>query len=881
MNILDRIDAAQHYAAQLDRYLRRVNTEDPTEPFSDRASSGHIKRFDMGRDCRLIYGRVVDTIAYCHWYKVQPEGAKTVFPCCMLSSTSLTPFGVRDHNQIHPNARVFILLHPSSPYGVIIGVEPPHMFDARAALSDYISLSSRNGVQVDDVHRFPFQLPKQGTIVDWSAGRPADATGAGEKGWFAESGVGLFVDSAMAFLRADEHCGVWAFYRDALLRLAGHNLQIRSSGMEWECLDDQGEFNVRQGYTPYPWEQLGGLTPTTPLHRELSTKESQVTDPHYARLEPAADDQQPFHRVEHHYGYLGQGGRRAVAAPPVGPDLHRYSARSAAPGLFAEQISLTGQYSIQTSKGFRIVKRLLVPVPKLVARPESRTGDTPENYKAAGLAGDGAEHTVRSGVQTSGDDPAMNRAMGVLDTHAYDLNWEGLLPFSAHARDYYVPEESYLQNILGAPNIAKIPFERLAQGGRLPPPDPVKVAVDHRYREVDYYPSCSYFELADDGAALLADGYGSEMRMVGGDMVLAPPGDLILQPGRRIVIMAGDVEIRAARSMTLSTTDNDLRLSSGRHAYLAAEGGVLVESRSQGTSFEGWRDVVGDDVEPTGVVVKAAQSNVTTWSDSIYMRSGIGGAGGGIYIDSGKGEGRIVTNSLTWERYMSSSADHFGVGGAVQSSNIADASVLSIASRVDVIGEATFGEGVLASGWIRSATGHVSTALAAGHSDKVGELKDDVLDNARNILATAASSSAIAKETGESAYAEVFENSLYAAQQAGNDQTIQEAGFSFRTQTQYGTQSFRLYETRWQQLARIWESPTRFWAEKPVHKSGEATYPFPGRQKLTAEAAFVTQDLNLLSPDLGTALNRTDPKYQDPKHAEPQLHVTNEAYRLF
>ena len=882
-DLLNRVDAALDLGTALDRYLRRIHTDDHTEPYSDRHSTGHMKKLDMGRTVRIVYGKVVDSIAYCHWYKVQPEGANTTIPCCMLSGTALTPFGVREHNQLHPNAGVYILQHPGSPYGVIIGVEPKHQFDGTKPLSDYISLQSRNSLKIEGTHNFPFTLPNKGTIVDWSGGRPVDGTAAGEMGWFAESGIGLFIDSAMAFLKADENCGLWAFYRDQLLRIAGDSLQVRTAGWEVEALDDQGEFNYTSGSTPYYWEQLGAFEFGTKIYKEKSAQENQISEPYYSVVEPVEDDQQPFHRVREYLGYAGQGMKRMVnTLPKETSGVNRYSQRKKYVGVFDEHVSMTGMYTLRSAKGVRIMKRCLIPVPKLMKRPEDAQGDNEKAYKAASQQGSGPDHKVKDEVQSNGRDPHMVRACGHLDGDAYHVNWEGYVGFHYHEKDYYLPDERDLKAELGSSNIEPIQFGQLSEETFLPQPKPTTAKIDHRYPESKYYPSYSYFELLDDGGVIIGDGYGSEIRMVGGNLYITAPGDIFLQPGRRIVGMAGrDICMRAKNSLDLSTTDKDVRIWSGRNMELGANRGVLIESRSEEVGWDGWQDQVGEDVRQNGIHLQAKKSAVVSYSDLLYLRTGVDGPGTGLYVDAGKGLGNIGINCnvlQTWAR--GGVIDYLGGGSSVQAACVWTPSGHIIGGSVFLDGSEVVAGSHLVDGWYASASGHIGTALADQFQGLIQPLKDQPLSQSQKSIEDCRQNHNDAKKRGGDQYTQLWDDGLYPDGMCGHDRTINEIQFSFRKVTHYKTTSWRLYESRWQQLGRLWGTANDFWEEKKVVKSGQETYPFPGKEKLVDDAVLYQQDLELFDLNQGVAKERSSAAYQSPQYRTPTPVLLNKQYRI-
>lgn len=878
-NLLDRVDAVFEQTRDLARRLHRSGG-DPTQPNSDRQSVGATTAQDMGRRAQVLYGHVVDAIAYCHWYKVQPEGGKSPIPCRMMSGTSLTPFGVRDHNPLHPNAGVYFVLHPTGRYGSIIGVEPTHQFDGTKSLSDYVSMSSNNSVKTETVHRFPFTLPKNGTVVDWSAGRPVDATSAGERGLFAETGVGWFVDPAMAFVRADENCGAWFFYRDQLARLAGHNLQIRSGGWEVEALDDQGEFNHYEGFTPYPWEQLGGFDPAMPVHRELTAEQNQTRDTHYARYEPKYDDQQPFHRTRVYHGYAGQGGKRTVVAPPAdASDVARYSDGKRHPAVYDETVALTGRKVERSAKGFTWVKQPLIPSPRLRRRPEDVGGDSPANYSAAGAQGNGPPHAVVGGLPAS---TPMGRAMGGADARAYAANWEGYSGFAHHALDYDLPDEADLQADVGVPNAAPIPFSLLAVRHSLPAAVPGSLLIDHRYGRVDYYPSVSYLDLADDGGVSVGDGWGCEDRSFGGNRYIDTPGDLYIRAGRRIVLMAGtDVVVKGRNSVDVSATLKDVRVHSGLNTEIGANGGVLIESKSQGSDYAGWEGNVGEDVRSAGVMIKAAASGVAVWSDFLYARTGVDGrAGSGIHLDSGKGEGDVVVNARSMTRWLqTSAADYFG-GSQVQNAVVWGTTGNAIGGGVSVDGNVVLTGGLTAGKSIASASGHVSSALSASYDGKVGELKDESLEQSRQAVDDVTRFQTESRTDGGARYTSTWDDGDYGEGGAGADGTVAAVGFSFRTEAQYGTADFQMPEARWQQLARLAGSSGTVWSEFPVVKGAEETYPFPGREKTAVEDSFYTLDPKLVDPLTQAAKPRTDPGYSAPAENVPTARRLNASYTV-
>lgn len=859
MNLLESIARLSHYVESVDRYTRQ-RTNDPSEPNSDRYSSGYLLQQELQNQTQIITGRVVDSIAYTHWYKVQLEGARTTMPCCMLSNTALTPFGVREHNQLHPNAIVYVIKHKSNQYGVILGVEPQPGWNNRKSLSDFVSLCSSHNLQTQQAHSHPFTLKKRGGLIDWSNGRPADGTCAGEWGMFAETAVGLFVDSAMAFVRADENCGAWFFYRDQLARVAGHNLQIRTGGSELEAMDDEGEFNIVEGSTPYPWENLGATTAGQTISRTLSAQENQISTPWYSAVEPLYDDIQPIHRTIQAKGYAGQGGKTTVAAPPKDQDVNRYSKQSVIPGMFESSTALTGAHVVQSAKGIRIIKRNVFPVAKRIKRPEDDTGDKSENYKAASQFGSGDSHKVTD-FQADTD----VKVLGQLDGQSYASTWESAVGQHYHKKDLFFPSEEQVKSEFGTKVIEKIPFDDLVGEDKLEAPDPQKIRIDHRYGEVEVYGNCSVIDMLDSGSIVIADGFGSSIVMSEGHITIAPAGDLILAPGRRLLVNAGrDISVRARENIELSTTEKDVRIRSKRNMEISAEDGMLLESKSEEIGWDGWKDNVGEDVVQHGITLKAKESSLMTLSTMAYIRTTgeeqtegltLDAAHGPIYCQAGYVEQWIEqTNTL-----------YFGTEGS-STSTIELGSESYIGGNVSLNGALVTNGDITIDGWLRSTSGHVSTALAEQYEKKFEELKDSALEEQKDKVDAVSDKEEELKRQSEEDYTAVWDDFLYAEDGPGDEELWEHIGFSFRTTEQYKAETFAYYEQRWQQMARIWGSGKK-WEEEPSPKSNQDTYPFPGQTRFEAEDGLKTLDLKLFDLDTGLPKDRGS-VYEEPEYSE-------------
>src|SRR6185436_15265238 len=94
---------------------------------------------------------------------------------------------------------------------------------------DYLQQGGRSGFQRERCHYEPVKLlALEAGVKNYAAGRPLDATGL-EWGRFSETGTGVLIDAAQAYLRVNEICGLFLNYHDSHTRLAGLQLDLESA----------------------------------------------------------------------------------------------------------------------------------------------------------------------------------------------------------------------------------------------------------------------------------------------------------------------------------------------------------------------------------------------------------------------------------------------------------------------------------------------------------------------------------------------------------------------------------------------------------------------------------------------------------------------------
>ena len=881
---------------------------------------------DTGRVCM---GYVVDGTAIANCYKVFVEKGHAPVIAAALSNTSQSCVGASSINTYAPGTPVMLMLHDKMGQAFIIGSVPSVLDVGSRAYHDYISQASRK--RVDDCHKKYIKMPTNGQMVDWSAWKPWDATLASEWGAISTTGIGVVVDDFMFKAAVNEFCGVYGFYHDSLLRLAGYNMQVWTAGSERDAYMDQAECNDTTGYAPYPWEALGLLDSGVDMIAEYQPKDYQTTKgkPYYSHWENKHEYQQPYHRTQKFFGYLGQGSRSVVHAPPQGLDRWTYkpaegsgsptqvydsditSSDGSAPdtggggedklktheekpafGLCEQNTALDGRHFITSAKGVVISKRILLPMPQRIKRPESGEGDdTEQEYKAAGKFGNGPEHTITGDIATTDETyPNLQRAAAVLDLHGYLFNYAGLHPFYWHAKDYKTWEQSELE--YAQVNQQLPTFSDLKGSMYLSQSEPKQFKIDHRYGEQNFYETECFMSLLEDGSVVIGDGYGAEIRMSGGCIFLSAPGDVWLKGGRDVQTWAGnDAIIKAKNGVDISTTEKNVRIKAEANVMVLAgndssekEGGILLESRMKTKDYD--FEQGGDNVKFAGIVMRAPNANVVSLSHQLYLRTGGGGSSieaGNITIDAGKGEKEIVTKSNNFYQFLKQSGRHYQFFGLTdyQKANMFSENFTLLSGPLGTESHIIAGGGILAKDSVLVAKGHIITEAAAKGAIFVAPCDGDcqsqvnqAIDEIRKLIDDEL------PQTGAKIDQQLLEQLWYGDKKAGSARVMDTAEFSFRTDDDYGIEEFKLYEDRWQQMARIGGAEPEKWTEKPVtSKVGEPSWPFPGKKWLSDEPAYVEQELNiaekqdagLRDKDRGTAPDLAD-DYSAPefKLSEPK-----------
>ena len=869
--------------SEIDRALQILETTQPglVPPANPSLSQHSLKSF---ADCGRPYlGRIQASIPYFGWYRVAIEGLGGVRACCRLSGdSSPSLFGSIDTVTLPPDCAVWVLLHPTSRYGFILGAAPSLVEDGNLVFSDWVSQGSNVGFREQYHSEYIVQTGDEGGVQDFSNQRPLDNLTT-DWGRTTATGVGLHVDPFLAYLRCSEICGLFVFYPSETTRLAGRELQVISGAHAANWQNDEGECIYHYGETPYPWELLGAFAHDTAVHVEAGNV-AVHTDRHLGKYEPKENDQQPFYRYEEYGGYLGQGRIRQMSIPGAQhPELQTYQGSEYAVGVFREFIGLDGAYFAQTAKSYTVARVCQIPVPKRKRTPgdyrSSSDAAANSNYKSAGVLGDGgAEHKL---AELGFQDPETHlvSVLGHLDHCAYVGNWQSLLGFHYHEGDFWLPQADESELASGSQGLD---FSQIKEGYGFEPPEPVELDIDPRYR-AKFYQLMSLLHFTDDGGIILRGGRGEQITLADGQITLDAPANIHVRSGKSTVVLAGDDAIvRARNSVDITATEHDVRIKAEKNFQLLAanggEGALLLESRSSGR-LQQYPEAGGEAIAGSGIVLKSAHSPCAVLAGEIYLRTGKSEGGidsGKIVLDAAQGSADIIQLALSHHRFIKSEVvDTFGFP-RVTSVNRFSASSTLLGGTLALNSSLAVRGSVQALSGFSTAQGHFQSPSGG----EVGKLADP--GNLRNALEVIRTTENESKSTSDQTYNEAVDTQYYQSGQLGHGPSQKKISFSLRTEKEYNTSQFRMLQAHWQLLAEN-SGDVLAWQEKEVRYQGETPQmPWPGKAKWSEEETFLALPVaqhTLYDIAADAAKDRPGP-YRNPQYGTLDRSKPSERYKV-
>ena len=862
----------------------------------------------LAEDAPLRVGRVLLALPYIHCYKVQLSGRQGTCIATATARASHSPLGVRSGDVIPPNSMVLIWKPRNAQLAYIIAVLPMATMHDDFNASDFVQQGGNSGPKKIEAYR---NIPKTATMahgwVPQSCGRPMDGT-IGEYVRMSETGIGLLIDSFQTYLRVNEACGIWFNYFDNYAKLSGLSMEIMSYCEHNLQNYDEGELFSMKGYVTYPWEATGMYGPNEKFTKTNGVDPVQLDRQFpFAMEEVSEQDQTPVYRLTDHTGYMGQGFNRTLMKPAMDSGRRRMSMAGGEKdtGLFQELLALDGGYSIRSAKQVMIAKYPLIPNPRRKRLTHDALGDDlkeDNDYKFSGTFGGGEEHKVREWDDSAADVvPNMVRPQGIIDMLARHYNWKSTHPFYYHKKDYDYPEEGDSNGPL-----TEVKFYRGVMSKAYQTITPVKLSIDDRYQNVNYYNTASFITLAEDGSVVIADGYGSQILLGGGQIRLEAGGDVMLMSGSRVVTLAKEAIIRTKGSVDISSSEKDVRLKAEYNMQLLAgnsgKGGMLLESKGIG-QFHIYDGLMGEKVIDTGITLLSRGGNVNAMSKTIYLRTGVdeGNAEstGDLIIDVANGRSSMVSYAKAHTFFNSEGMGiwHSPVGHdnlSITESNylgprfskIHGPTVMDKDVCIVKGGNLGVDKSIFAQGYIIAIKNMACRKGFLGIGDSS---KNNIPEAVAKFIAEFTEFSDQITAIGQPRIEAYYPSNVWQKYQPGNTGLLEdEIGFSYRDDDnyRYSGEGFYLLEPRWMQDARLklTSGQGETWTENPVEYQGELLYPWPGKPNWVGKPALLgySAEDEFLLFDTNRAKGREEVQsdYEEPKFKAWKKRVCDGNYSL-
>lgn len=821
---------------------------------------------------------LMDAFAHTGAYIVRPPGSAPRPARDILSLLPGTPLGCRPLGGYQPKSDVLIMYWPEDEHAYILGAAPQSMADASLVLPDSMVLRSCVGQFEDPLH-YSAHAGGKSVAGNFSAGRPAD-TLPGDSGWINELGVAIWVAKSMACLRGSDAAKIEAFWGDDLLRIVGANLETFTSGSDRFQFNDGGEFVDVERCSPFIWEALGILTPGEAAAKNVDGKLEAKSI--FAKYEPRELDQDIIPRITRLRGYLGEGEREFISVP--NPSITNGVEKQANPtihlGVLDIHKSLDGSFSVRSAKEILLEKTILIPVPKLLRRPDDNKGDRAivsdsgevSGYKPAGLDDYDMPEFVFGETADAGILPAQ-----MYDAHAWFFNKYTIEGLNAHEKDWYLPDEEDLAALnafldRGIIDVASINIGHKFLAGL---PAVGSVIIDPRNEHsVRYYRSRSAIKMHDDGSVTIESGYGSQLHL-NSSVFMTAPGDVWAQPGRSFVCWAPfDAVLRSGNCVDISAAKRDVRIKAERNLHTlsgnSGVGGTLIECRASGLSRAEDFAADGAGVNGHGITLKSVESSIHTFATETHvgMTPGVSGT---MTVDAGLGQlllrgaavkqrARTLLSMTVKPSDTQPAAGVFALntGGALLTGPLVLGNYLQLApgdiapglffcaGTIICNGGARFNEGVVTNGFFAQRT--ESNFVSTLSEDIEFELTPDQMEENLNTQ-----QDAVIEDLG------TLEDIIGADGAPADPDFTKSIGFSFRASDtdMLLDSTFVIYESRWQQLFRSGGVGSK-WVEPEVQSpNGQPTRPHPGQKAWAVSKAFAIVDTKHFDMEEGRAKDRT------------------------
>lgn len=350
-----------------------------------------------------------------------------------------------------------------------------------------------------------------------------------------------------------------------------------------------------------------------------------LSGPQYEKPEDT-EGKEPRPRTRWWKGFLGNLFSWFVVRARKTPEEHDT-------GLASIHVSQAGNVMARAAGGISLERYDAIPVPKRLKEPWDPEGDKEVDV-------------VHTGIKPFDiEDP---HAIGLLKSSK--MAWEqksAYQRFDELEKDFDVQEEADVDK---------------------PTDDDDDPTSSNELKLSEYQGRKAGVFIGEDGSVIIRDAWGSEIVMVGGNVLINTPGNVVTTANRSVVSIAGQsVALRGVKSADMSSDEGHVHIHSKRVVEIAGgsdktNGGVLIESLAKSSGVLAPEEA-GDSAVIQGVVIRSEEAGVSlsgknaylTGHDNVFVTGGDNGdeRDGNVFID---GETVIATGAKTVAMVVKTSA---------------------------------------------------------------------------------------------------------------------------------------------------------------------------------------------------------------------------------
>lgn len=509
-------------------------------------------------------------------------------PALVGSALGHTGHGSRETVGILPGARVACLLSlDNDAEAYVVAVLPDPVSNADKAPLDYMQQAGGSTTYTERL-LYDLLFFKNQPLTFAHAGTPVDLQ-PGEWSLLNDLGGGVGIERFAAWLRASEFCSISADSLTDTLRIMARAMVTQTATradidtllgtdpvrISTRAMFESEAYGLENGKPADAFTQ----STDTPVGVSPSSGETMAMDVARDPESPATEVRLAPRFIDVEAGVAG-GSHRYGVIPGFKDGKHFGGVTP----VLREFRGLDGVYHVASSRGIHLWKTAAMPAPLADNADTSTPGLSAAPYVA---------------------DPF------VLDDRLFGATGSGLLAYEYHA---------FLTN-MGSASTSEVvetaaPMPRTDEQWQ-PVTTTRDVVVAPGQAPVKFYNVSAGISIMPDGYVVITDGWGGQIVMGGGNMVLSCPGDIYRLPGRNDVVLApGDAIIRAKHDIDLSSSRGSVRAKAEVNVSVLAGnggvGGVLIESK-------------GANVVDATPGAKTALSGIAMKSSGDIVQTAVGG----------------------------------------------------------------------------------------------------------------------------------------------------------------------------------------------------------------------------------------------------------------